>query len=119
MQLFDVVWDGGRDGTARTRCLWRATRAREESCGRHGYAAPLIYAIGDRKAENRPEPLRSRPCIQPATHIGIFSYAFADLSFVDRGALVIGGEDGATCHENICPSLQKITCIFAAHAAID
>ena len=40
----------------------RATRARDESCGHHGYAASLIYAIGDRKAENRPEPLRPPPC---------------------------------------------------------
>ena len=39
----------------------RATRARDESCGHHGYAASLIYAIGDRKAENRPEPLRPPP----------------------------------------------------------
>ena len=27
-----------------------------------GYAASLIYAIGDRKAEKRPEPLRPPPC---------------------------------------------------------
>ena len=40
----------------------RATRAQDESCGRHGYAASLIYAIGDRKAEKRPEPLRPPPC---------------------------------------------------------
>ena len=40
----------------------RTTRARDESCGRHGYAASLIYTIGDRKAEKRPEPLRPPPC---------------------------------------------------------
>ena len=40
----------------------RATRARDESWGRHGYAASLIYAIGDRKAEKCPEPLRPPPC---------------------------------------------------------
>ena len=76
MQQFDVVCYGGRVGTARTRCLWHATLVRDESCGRHGYAAPLIYAIGDLKAENRPEPLRPPPYLPLISHCDLLSLYF-------------------------------------------
>ena len=62
-EQFDVVCGGGRAGTARASGLWLSALARGESGGRCGYDAPHRFAIGDRKAENRPEPLRSPPCI--------------------------------------------------------